>query len=92
MGFGSGNFVFLRPCQDGGENKKGRPGSREKEIGFEIPDFPKPRAPALRFGSMNPISRVLGHGSMGESYNGPNPALYMGKSYNPGGSDCRNGI
>ena len=35
MGFGSGNFVFLRPCQDGGENKKGRPGSREKEIGFE---------------------------------------------------------
>ena len=35
MGFGSGNFVFLRPCQDGGENRKGRPGSREKEIGFE---------------------------------------------------------
>ena len=35
MGFGTGNFVFLTPCQDGGENRKGRPGSREKEIGFE---------------------------------------------------------
>ena len=91
MRFGNGNFVFCGPCQDGGENRIGRPGSREKEIGFErerereIPEFPKPPAPALRFGSMNPISRVWGHGSMGKSCNGPNPAWYLGKSYNPGG-------
>ena len=34
-------FVFLRPAYDGGENVNGGPGSREKEIGFEIPEFPK---------------------------------------------------
>ena len=55
---------------------------RKKEIELEIPEFPKPPAPALRFGSMNPISRVWGHGSIGESCNGPNPAWYLGKSYN----------
>ena len=68
MGIGSGIFAFLRPSEHGGRDRTGRPGSREKEIGFErererereIPDFPKPPAPALRFGSMNPISRVLG--------------------------------
>ena len=75
MGIGFRIFVFLRPSHHGGKDRTGPPGSREKEIGFEIPDFPKPLAPALRFGSMNPISRVLGHGSMGESCNGPNPAL-----------------
>ena len=58
MGIGTGIFVFLRPSEHGGKDRMGRPGSREKEIGFEIPDFPKPPAPALRFGSMNPISRV----------------------------------
>ena len=47
---------------------------REREREREIPEFPKPQAPALRFGSMNSISRVWGHGSMGESCNGPNPA------------------
>ena len=96
----NGIFVFLRPCQDGGKNRSGRPGSREKEIGFEreIPDFPKPLAPALRFGSMNPISRVSRPWEHGESCNGPNPAWYLGKSYNPGGVSffllpyCRNGI
>ena len=66
MGIGTGIFVFLRPSEHGGKDRMGRPGSREKEIGFErarereIPDFPKPPAPALRFGSMNPITRVLG--------------------------------
>ena len=76
MGIGTGIFVFLRPSQHGGKDRMGRPGSREKEIGFEkerkrerekerkrereIPDFPKPPAPALWFGSMNPISKVLG--------------------------------
>ena len=73
MEFGNGNFVFLGPCQDGGENRKGRPGSREKEIGFErererererYPSFQNRHAPALRFGSMNLISRLSGHGSM----------------------------
>ena len=40
---------------------------RERDRVREIPEFPKPLAPALRFGSMNPISRVWAHGSMGES-------------------------
>ena len=68
MGIGPGIFVFWRPSEHGGKDRIGRPGSREKEIGFErererereIPDFPKPPAPALWFGSMNPISKVLG--------------------------------
>ena len=55
MGIGIGFFVFLRPSQHGGKNRIGRPGTKEKEIGFEIPECPKPLAPALRFGSMNPI-------------------------------------
>ena len=63
MGIGAGIFVFLRPSEHGGKDRMGRPGSREKEIGFErererereIPEFPKPLAPALRFGSMNSI-------------------------------------
>ena len=52
MGIRSGISVFLRPAYYGGIQRTGRPGSREKEIGFErererereIPDFPKPRA------------------------------------------------
>ena len=48
--FGNEKCVFLGPCQDGGESRIGRPGSKEKEIGFErererereIPEFPKP--------------------------------------------------
>ena len=68
MGFRSGISVFLRPAYYGGIQRTGRPGSREKEIGFEIPEFPKPLAPALRFGSMNPISRILGRSSAGERH------------------------
>ena len=69
MGIRSGFFGFLRAPFYGASERTRRPGTREKEIGFEreIPDFPKPRAPALRFGSMNPISRFWGHGSMGET-------------------------
>ncbi len=52
--------MFFRPPHHGGKDRTGRPGSGEKEIGFEIPDFPKTRAHALRFGSMNPISSLLG--------------------------------
>ena len=59
MGIGNEICVFLRPPCYGDPETTGRPGSGEKEIGFEreIPDFPKTRAPALRFGSMNPISK-----------------------------------
>ena len=60
MGIRSGICVFLRPSCYGDSERTGRPGSGEKEIGFEIPDFPKTRAHALRFGSMNPISSLLG--------------------------------
>ena len=60
MGIGNEICVFLRPPCYGDSERTGRPGSGEKEIGFEIPDFPKTRAHALRFGSMNPISSLLG--------------------------------
>ena len=55
----------MRPVYYGGKQRTGRPGTREKEIGFEreIPEFPKPLAPALRFGSMNPITRLLQPGN-----------------------------
>ena len=59
MGIRSGICVFLRPPCYGDSERTGWPGSGEKEIGFEIPDFPKTRAPALRFGSINSISEVL---------------------------------
>ena len=62
MGIRSGIFVFLRPPYHGGKDRIGRPGSREKEIEFErerYPSFQKRDAQALRFGSMNSISKVL---------------------------------
>ena len=69
--------------------RTGRPGTREKEIGFErerererYPSFQKRDAHALRFGSMNTISRVSGPGSKVGRCKGSNPALYLGKSYN----------
>ena len=44
MGIGTGIFVFLRPSEHGGKDRTGRPGSREKEIGFEreIPQAKNP--------------------------------------------------
>ena len=35
MGFRIGIFVFLRPPCYGDSERTGRPGTREKEIGFE---------------------------------------------------------
>ena len=35
MGIGNEIFVFLGPPYHGGKDRNGRPGSREKEIGFE---------------------------------------------------------
>ena len=35
MGIGSRIFVFLRLSQRGGKTRIGRPGTKEKEIGFE---------------------------------------------------------
>ena len=53
----------------GESERAGRPGSRVKEIGFErerererYPSFQKRDAHALRFGSMNSITRLLVHG------------------------------
>ena len=69
MGIRGGIFVFLRPPYHGGKDRTGRPGSRVKEIGFErerererYPSFQKRDAHALRFGSMNSITRLLVHG------------------------------
>ena len=89
MGIRSGFFVFLRPPFYGDSERTGGPGTREKEIGFErerererereIPDFPKPRAPALRFGSMNPISRVLGTWQHGGTLQRPESRFVSGQ-------------
>ena len=66
MGIRDRTVVFLRPPYRGGKDRTGRPGSRVKEIGFErYPSFQNRDAHALRFGSMNPISRAWAHGSMG---------------------------
>ena len=63
MGIRGGIFVFLRPPYHGGKDRTGRPGSRVKEIEFErYPSFQKRDAQALRFGSMNSITRLLVHG------------------------------
>ena len=62
--------MFLRPAYYRGIWRTGRPGTREKENERDrvLPEFPKPLAPALWFGSMNPISRILGRSSIGESH------------------------
>ncbi len=39
MGIRSGFFVFLRPSCYGDSERTGRPGTREKEIGFERDTF-----------------------------------------------------
>ena len=59
MGIRSGIFVFLRPPYYGGIQRTGRPGTREKEIGFErerekerereILEFPKTRRARAAF-------------------------------------------
>ena len=46
----------------------GKQRERDRVREREIPEFPKPLAPALRFGSMNPISRILGRSSTGERH------------------------
>ena len=64
-----GIFVVLKPPQHGEKDRNGRPGSRVKEIGFEreeYPSFQNRDAHALRFGSMNPISRLTGRLGMFE--------------------------
>ena len=82
------NFRVLRLAYYRGIWRTGRPGTREKEIGFErererererYPSFQNHDAPALRFGSMNPILRLLGRGSMGESHRGATHDWYVGK-------------
>ena len=49
----------MRPREHGGKVSESRTGSRVKEIEFDT-GFPKPRAPALRFGSINSIALVAG--------------------------------
>ena len=71
------NFRVLRFAYYGGKQRTGRPGTREKEIGFEIPEFPKPLAPALRFGSMNPITRLLVHGVLWPAYYGDSERILV---------------
>ena len=63
VGIRGSKMTFLRPPYHGEKDKPGRPGSKEKEIEFErkkYPSFQNRDAHALRFGSMNPISRFWG--------------------------------
>ena len=95
MGTGNGIFVFLeasiqwRKEHDrtaGKQRERDRVQEKERERERErYPSFQNRHAQALRFGSMNPISRLLGRGSMGESRRGANHDWYLGKSYNVGG-------
>ena len=50
---------------------------RERDRVREIPEFPKPLAPALRFGSMNPISRLLVHGVLWPAYYGDSERIFV---------------
>ena len=43
-------------------NMEDRTAGNARERDRVLPEFPKPLAPALRFGSMNPITRFLVHG------------------------------
>ena len=49
-------------------NTEDRTAGNERERDRVLPEFPKPLAPALRFGSMNPISRIWGRSSTGERH------------------------
>ena len=57
----------------GNERERDRVREREREI----PEFPKPPAPALRFGSMNPISRLLVHGVLWPAYYGDSERIFV---------------
>ena len=50
---------------------------RERDRVREIPEFPKPLALALRFGSMNPISRLLVHGVLWPAYYGDSERIFV---------------
>ena len=81
-------FRIFEGCLLSGNTEDQTAGNeRERDrVRERYPSFQKRDAHALRFGSMNPISRVSGPGSRGgESCKGSNPALYLGKSYNVGG-------
>ena len=71
-----GAFLVSRNIE---ERTAGNERERDRVREREIPEFPKPPAPALRFGSMNPISRVWANGSMGERRTWGNYAWYQGK-------------
>ena len=64
-------------------SNRGRTRERERErerdiyIYIYIPEFPKPLAPALRFGSMNPISRLLVHGVLWPAYYGDSERILV---------------
>ena len=79
------NFCVFEACLVWGNAEDRTPGNERERDRVRYPSFQNREAHALRFGSMNPISRVLGPGSRGESCKGSNPALYLGKSYNVGG-------
>ena len=50
---------------------------RERKREREIHEFPKPPAPALRFGSMNPISRLLVHSVFWPAYYGDSERILV---------------
>ena len=54
MGIGIGFFVFLRPSQHGGKNRIGRPGTKEKEIGFMGEDLVEASKEGLKLAFLRP--------------------------------------
>ena len=61
----------------GKQRERDRVREREREKEREIPEFPKPLAPALRFGSVNPISRLLVHGVLWPAYYGDSERIFV---------------
>ena len=66
--FGSVFYRFYYLLFPKSKGKKEIELKKERKKERKIPEFPKPLAPALRFGSMNPISRILGRSSTGERH------------------------
>ena len=98
MGIGNGIFVILEANIPWGKELDRTPGSERERDRVRYPSFQNRHAPALRFGSMNPISRVLGHGASGGKLQRPRIPLgiwakvIMYGGYVRGVLYCRNGI
>ena len=79
MGIGNGIFVILEASIPWGKEQDRTAGNERERDRVRYPSFQNRHAPALRFGSMNPISRLWGHVSLGERRKWWNSALLLAK-------------